>query len=171
MANYKLLVPIIEKWEGGWSDDPTDKGGATMRGITLYTYRAYCKNNRLPAPTKDDLKNISQDKWDAIFKNMFWDKWKADRIENQSVANILVDWFWNSGIYGIKIPQRLLGLKEDGIVGPITLNLINMLPSKELFTDIKAERIKFVENIVKNNPYQGRFLNGWKNRINDFKFN
>ena len=32
-------------------------------------------------------------------------------------ANTLVDWLWCSGAWGIKIPQKILGLKVDGIVG------------------------------------------------------
>lgn len=171
MANYKLLIPILEKWEGGWSDDPNDKGGATMKGITLRTYIEYCKRKGIAAPTKADLKNISQANWNDVLKTMFWDKWKADEIENQSIANILVDWYWNSGVYGIKIPQRLMGLKEDGIVGPLTISAVNLLPENELFNDIKAERLKFIESIVRNNQSQAKYLDGWKNRINDFKFN
>jgi hypothetical protein len=31
-------------------------------------------------------------------KSLYWDKWKADQIKSQSVANILVDWVWASGI-------------------------------------------------------------------------
>jgi len=36
-------------------------------------------------------------------KKNFWDKWKADLIKDQSIANILVDWVWGSGKYGITI--------------------------------------------------------------------
>ena len=38
------------------------------------------------------------------------------------------------------------------------------------FADIHAARLKFVENIVRRDPTQDRFLKGWKNRINDIKF-
>lgn len=170
MADYKKLISFIKKWEGGWVNDPHDKGGATMSGITMVTYEAYCKKKGYPKPTIEKLKNIPDDQWNDIFKSMYWDRCNADKIENQSVANAVVDWYWNSGIYGIRIPQRILGLREDGIIGTQTIAAINMLPSKELFEDIKAERLKFVENIAKNNPSQSKFLNGWKNRINDLKF-
>lgn len=33
----QLLVPVVHKFEGGWSDHPNDKGGATMRGVILTT--------------------------------------------------------------------------------------------------------------------------------------
>ena len=35
MADYKVHIPFLEKWEGGWSNDPDDSGGATMMGITI----------------------------------------------------------------------------------------------------------------------------------------
>lgn len=42
--------------------------------------------------------------WEEIFKTMYWDKWKADIIRSQSVANMLVDWLLGSGVHAIKIP-------------------------------------------------------------------
>ena len=29
MADYKKLKPIVLKWEGGWNQDPRDKGNGT----------------------------------------------------------------------------------------------------------------------------------------------
>jgi len=58
----------------------------------------------------------------------------------------------------------------DGIVGSKTMAALNSQNPAEFFVRIKDERIKFVEDIVRRNPTQGRFLKGWKNRINDIKF-
>ena len=170
MANHKLLIPFLEKWEGGWSDDPDDNGNKTMKGITLATYIIYCRIEGYPFPTAERLRNITPEIWEDIFKTMFWDRWKADEIDSQSIANFLVDWYWNSGIWGIKIPQRLLEVKQDGIVGPVTLNAVNSEDLETFFERIKDSRIQYVENIVRNNPSQSKFLKGWKNRINDLKF-
>ena len=170
MANPKLLIPKIQKWEGGWADDPTDNGGATMKGITLSSFTGYRKSKGMPPPTKTDLKLITETEWGAIFKTLYWDKWRADEILNQSVANILVDWVWGSGMWGIKIPQRIMGLKEDGIVGNITVTRLNSLPQAKIFEQIKAERVKFLFDIVKRDPKQNRFLPGWLNRLNDYIF-
>jgi lysozyme family protein len=104
MADYKKLIPHVLKWEGGWANDPNDKGGPTMKGITLNTYTIYCKNKGKETPTQTQLKNISQAEWEDVFKSMFWDKWQADKINNQSIANLVVDWLWASGQWGIKYP-------------------------------------------------------------------
>ena len=116
MADVKELAPFILKWEGGFVNDPDDLGGATNMGVTISTYEAYCKKKGYPKPTIERLKNLSKEEWTEIMKTMYWDRWKADEIKSQSVANILVDWVWASGIHGIKIPQELVGVIPDGIV-------------------------------------------------------
>ncbi len=121
MADVNKLVPFILRWEGGFVNDPDDLGGATNKGVTIATYEAYCKKKGYPKPTVERLKNLTQEEWTEILKTMYWDRWKADEIKSQSVANILVDWVWASGVHGIKIPQELAGVIPDGIVGPKTI--------------------------------------------------
>ena len=94
-----------------------------------------------------------------------WDKWCADNIKSQSIANILVDWVWASGKYGIIIPQKILGVTQDGVVGLKTLEALNARDADKLFAQLKQARINFVETIVKRNPSQKKFINGWKRRI------
>lgn len=171
MADYKKLIPHILKWEGGWADDPVDKGGPTMKGITLSTYTAYCRAKGKGTPTKAQLKAISQEEWEDVFKSMFWDKWQADKINSQSIANLVVDWIWGSGQWGIKYPQSVLGVKVDGQVGPKTLAAINNYPdSNVLFNKLWQRRKKHFEDIVKANISQKKFLKGWLNRLNDLKY-
>lgn len=166
MAKAELLKPFILKWEGGFANDPLDKGGATNKGITIDTFRQFYDKDA----TVEQLKRITDEQWLHVFKSGYWDRWQADRITNQSVANILVDWVWASGVNGIKIPQRVLGIADDGIVGEKTIAALNAQNPAEFFSKIHAERIKFVDDIVRRNPTQARFINGWKNRINDIKF-
>lgn len=188
MANIDKLIPFILKWEGGFVNDPTDRGGATNKGVTLATYEAYCKRKGYPRPTVERLKNIPDAHWREIVKTMFWDKWKADDIHSQKVANILVDWVWGSGIHGIKKPQALLGVEVDGIVGDKTLSAVNFADPEELFDAIYQERVKFLNAIVSNSVAayekkigrkatdaellkytQKRFIKGWLNRLQDIK--
>lgn len=164
------LAPFILRWEGGYVNDPDDLGGATNRGITIGTYATYCKKKGYPEPTVERLKNLSEKDWAEILKTMYWDKWKADQITNQSVANILVDWVWASGANGIKIPQRLLGVTVDGIVGVKTLSALNSRNPKELFAEIKKARIKFIDDICNARPANNKFKKGWLNRINDIQY-
>lgn len=167
MADYKKLIPTVLKFEGGFANHPSDPGGATNSGVTLSTFRSVYGKDK----TVQDLKNMTMEQWEYIFKTRFWDRWKADDIDNQSIANLLVDWLWASGVYGIKYPQEILGVKNDGIVGLKTLAAINYYPNKkELFEKLWNRRKKHFEDIVRNRPQSKVFLKGWIRRISDFKW-
>ncbi len=171
MANLELLMPLIFQWEGKWSDKKSDKGGKTNMGITLTTSKAcgYDKDGDHDIDA-DDLRLITRDDVSNLMRKYYWNRWQADLIKNQSVANILVDWLWNSGAWGIKIPQELLELKVDGLVGAKTISAINGANQELLFVKLWNAREKFFQNIVKNDPSQAINLKGWLNRLNSFKF-
>lgn len=151
----------------GYSDDPADRGGATQCGVTLATYRGYCSRKGLPVPGKRELRDIPFDRWREIFNESYWDRWRADSIADARVARILVDWVWASGTHGIRGPQRLLGVKADGAVGPVTLAAVNAAAPDILARRLIEARLEFVEGIVRRSPSQRRFLKGWRRRICD----
>ncbi len=172
MANINILSPFILSWEGGFINDPHDRGGATNRGVTIATWRqvGYDKDGDGDIDV-DDLKLITAaDAVDRVMKPHYWDRYQADRIKSQSVANIVVDWVWASGRHGITQVQQLLGVKADGIVGEKTLAAINAQDPRQLFDRIKAARVAFIEGIVARNPSQRRFRKGWLTRLDYIKF-
>ena len=167
MAEIKKLAPWILKWEGGFVNDPLDKGGATNKGVTIAVWKSqgYDKDGDGDIDVAD-LKLITIEDATNIMKKNYWDRWKADQIKSQAVANTLVDWVWGSGKWGIIIPQRILGLKDDGIVGAKTLEAINNA-KPEFLDKLYLARFNFLDGIVASNPSQKRFIKGWKNRMND----
>lgn len=189
-ADIEILGPIVAKWEGGYVHDPLDRGGATNMGVTLNTWKhyGYDKNGDGVIDEKD-IKLLTQSDFKYVLRR-YWDKWKADEIINQSVANILVDWYWASGKWGIIIPQRdILKVVADGIVGPKTITAVNSMNQRELFDKIFKARVKFIQDIVNNSiakyekelgrkatekelleHTQKKYLKGWLNRLNDFKY-
>jgi lysozyme family protein len=187
MAKVEILAPYIKKWEGGFVNDPADRGGATNMGVTLSTYTQYCKRKGYPRPTVDRLRRLTDAEWLDILKSMYWDRWQGDRIESQGVANILVDWVWGSGAYGITIPQRLLGVRCDGVVGDVTLGALNSRGSA-FFERLYAARVQYLHDITNRSVrrYEARlgrkaterellrythkrFLKGWLNRLEDIR--
>ena len=168
MAEIKNLAPWILKWEGGFVNDPLDKGGATNKGVTIAVWKnqGYDKNGDKKTDVAD-LKLITVEDATNIMKKNYWDRWKADQIKNQAIANTLVDWVWGSGVWGIKIPQRILGVKDDGVVGIKTLEALNKQNPKEFLEKLYLARFNFIDGIVASNPSQKRFIKGWKNRMND----
>lgn len=165
-----LSLPLSQLFDKakltGFANDPDDRGGATMCGITIATFESYCRKKGYPKPTVERLKAIAFDQWREVLKTLFWDKWQADKINNQAIANILVDWVWASGTNGIKIPQRILGVTQDGIVGPKTLAALNQCDPKVLFSKIHTEREKFIDTIIRNRPTNAKYRNGWMRRLN-----
>lgn len=168
MANIDKLAPFILRWEGGFVNDPVDKGGATNMGVTIGTWRSvgYDKDGDGDIDV-DDLHLLDkEDVIERVLRPHYWNRWRADEILNQSVANILVDWVWASGTHGIKRPQRILGVTADGIVGPKTIAAVNSMDPMELHFRIKNDRIKFIDEICQRDHSQERFRKGWLNRIN-----
>lgn len=165
MAKAEILKPFILNWEGGFANVPGDRGGATNKGVTLATFRSVYGQGR----TVTDLKRMTNKQWMHIFREYFWDKWKADNIQSQAIANLLVDWLWTSGSYGVKLPQKILGVKIDGIVGPKTLAAINNYPDQQLlFNELWHEREAYFNRIGKGT--QAKFLKGWLNRLNGIQW-
>lgn len=184
MATIDKFIPILLRWETsilvkqgesleaaynraakkGFVNDPDDNGGATMVGVTFGTYKTYCKFKGFKTPSINDLKNMPYKVWRDIVYSMYWNKWKADTIKDQSVANMVVDWIWHSGSATIKKVQQAIGVTADGIVGPKTINALN--GDTDIKTKVYNLRKQYFENIVKNNPAQKKWLNGWMNRLN-----
>ena len=47
----------------GFANDPDDRGGATMIGVTLAAFTAWRKSQKRPTPTVKELKAISYEEW------------------------------------------------------------------------------------------------------------
>lgn len=174
MAEIKKFEPFILKWEGGakYTNKKSDKGGATKYGITIATWRTvgYDKNGDGKIDEKD-VQLIDEEDFKKVLKRNFWDKWNADQIKNQKIAEFLVDWLWNSGKWGIIKPQQLLGVTADGIVGAKTLAAVNNYPNqRKLFESLKNARKAYIDKVIKNDPSQIVNKKGWLNRINSIVY-
>ena len=183
-ARMFLLVRHILKWETGvestgkemladyfaeckkhgFVDDADDSGGATMCGVTLATIKAHFGKGKTVA----DLKAITAQQWTDILYQDYWQRWRADEIESVSVACMLVDWLWHSGSFGIRIPQYMLGVTVDGVVGAKTIAAVNGREAKTLFEDLREERKNFLSRIATG--AKKKYLKGWLNRVNDLEF-
>jgi lysozyme family protein len=171
MADINKYFPKLIAFEGGFVNNPSDRGKATNMGITLSTWKSmgYDKNSDGIIDVQD-IELLTRDDVLMVLRKTFWDKWQADLIGNQSIAEMLVDWTWCSGKWGIIWPQRLLGIKADGIVGNYTLASVNSASSAEFHAKVLFARVAFAQEICQRDPSQAVFLKGWLNRIQSFKF-
>ena len=172
---FELYVPLLLAVEAGYQNLVGDSGNynslgqrvGTNFGISAKTYESWIGR----PPSIADMKAITKPVALQIYRKWFWDEIHADQINNQSVANLIVDHNVNGGYKVIeKAVQRVLnekfnkGLTVDGVFGPKTLAAINSVDQQILFDGIVAERRKIYNQIG------GEFLNGWLNRLSEFTF-
>lgn len=171
MAKLDPLAKFILSFEGGYVNDPKDRGGATNMGVTIATWKAqgYDKNGDGKIDVKD-LRLISVADAINIMRKNYWNRWKADQIDDQNLANTLVDWVWGSGKNGIVIPQQMLGVTADGIVGPNTIKALNDVYAPAFFEKLRKRRLQYIDNIIKKDRTQKRFQAGWYRRINAINY-
>lgn len=114
-------LAFVLRWEGGWSDHPQDPGGATMKGVTLATFIAWCAAQGRPKPDKATLKSISDADVEAIYRRNYWDACRCDQLP-PALALLVFDMAVNAGPgRAARILQATVGATVDGAIGPQTL--------------------------------------------------
>ncbi len=170
MANFTPYFEMVLKWEGGWADDPDDRGGKTNMGVTLNTWKAMgWDNNNDGVIDAEDLRLATKDQVKAICKKNYWDFVKGDFINDQRIAQHIADFGWGSGpVTAVRRIQKVLGVGADGILGKGTLGTINNYPNQNHLLDLLVQdRIAFLDAIIARDPSQKKFERGWKNRVYD----
>jgi lysozyme family protein len=173
MANFNLYFPKLINDEGeAYENDPLDSGGCTKMGLTLDDIiEVQLDVNGDNKFTCDDVKLLTLDKAKFIFKKLYWDFFKADLINNQSLAELIVEGGINQGrLLTAKYAQSAVGVTPDGIFGKNTLNALNTGNQQQIFDKIFELRKQRYYNIVAAKPSQKRFIKGWINRLNRNKF-
>lgn len=172
--DYKLYVPFVLKWEGGYVNDPVDRGGETNMGITRATFDSLASRVLGITPNDSTFRALTKDQA-SLFVKYFWDKATYNNsINSQIVAEAITSWNWGSGALGLREFQKMLNeeygfsLTVDGVIGPQTVKAANSISARALFNKMLERRETFFLSIVDRNPSQARFINGWLNRLNDF---
>jgi len=164
-------LPFVLKWEGGYSNHPSDRGGATMRGIIQSVYDLWRRAAGLPsAPVKE----ISDSDVREIYRRRYWILSKANLLP-APLDLIHFDTAVNCGTNGAaKLLQRSLGIKADGVIGPVTLAAVRS--QTETGAEVKALCDEYIDrrdqryrDIVAGRASQEVFLNGWLNRTKDLR--
>jgi len=162
----QLARQIIDKYEGGYSDDPDDRGGPTKHGISLVTLRRI-----RGSATEADVQELTMDEAVTIMVDEYYDQLFGDLPG--PICLHLFDASINHGRRrAVKLWQQALNrtgkaLQVDGIFGPKTLAASRMAvekSAKDAANALVDERVRAYCNIVVAEPSQLRFLNGWMNR-------
>ena len=153
------------KWEGYWSDDPDDTGGATKYGVSLKFLRSTNTDiNDDGTVDRNDVLAVTPEIQKTLFKHNFWDNLNLDGWPAR-VAIVFYDSSVNAGAkQSVKLLQRALNVSDDGLYGPETKAAL--MSCDDLATALRLcdERDKFYRSIAKNGN-NAKFLRGWLNRV------
>jgi hypothetical protein len=156
-SRFDACMPFIFKAEGGYSDNPADPGGPTNFGITLATLRAYEGNPNL---TADDVKRLTPAVAREIYRTAYWNRMQCGALPAGLDLEVF-DFGVNSGpAESVKTLQGLVGVTQDGSVGPITLAAVRQFNVGDLIGRFAQARLAFYQSL--NMP---EFEQGWATRV------
>ena len=154
--NFAPALPLVLRHEGGYSNHPKDPGGATMKGVTLATFRRY-----KPGATVADLKAISTEMLARIYRDGYWDKVRGDDLP-AGVDYTVFDFAVNSGPgRAVKYLQGASGVPQDGQIGPVTLAAVAKQNPVSLINSICDARLAFLRRL----DTWPTFRKGWSSRV------
>lgn len=166
------IMPIIFEHEGGYSDEKTDKGGRTNRGISWGTWQSFAKKTLGLEPTEENLRALTREQAISIYRAEYWDAHKLCKIKDNMVALMIFDWTITSGKSHKEIQVLLnekfkANLKVDNNIGSATIAKINEVKDqKGLLDQITIRRKKYYKSLVEDSS-QKVYLNGWLKRVDD----
>ena len=166
MSRFDECCAIVFGEEGGHSNVKGDRGGNTMAGITQDIYNAYRKRcGKSPLL----VEYSTPEERTSILLTDFWKPVHADVLP-APLDLVVFDMAVNSGpSTAVKYLQRALGVGDDGVVGPHTIDAVQEDAAAGRIPEVVSYFLSFRETFyrkcVDNDPEDGKFLDGWLNRI------
>lgn len=169
----RAFLEILKVEGETYTNNSLDRGGPTKYGITLKTF------NDFTGVVYDEsaIQSLTKETARSIYKTYFWYKLNIDRIgiSHPRIALVIFDQAVNRGSFGAgRMLQKAINevsgsavVADDGIIGENTLSALSNLDEKKLGLQIfKNAQISYIK-IVKNNPDQIAFLEGWIRRTHN----
>lgn len=165
---FANTVKVTLEYEGYFSDDQDDRGGATKFGISQSFLNAIKYHKKAIELTKDNAIEL--------YYQHFWLKCNCELL-HPGVALMLFDYAVHSGVPGAcKELQRVLSyepeinLAIDGIIGNKTIKALNTVIQKTggyetVVQGLATKRGELFFNIIKKRENQAKFYRGWFKRL------
>ena len=151
--NFDLALQKVLEHEGGFVDHPRDPGGQTNFGITLNVARQH--------GYEGDMRDFPQALAAHIYRQSYWVPVRADDLPD-ALRFPVFDAAVNSGVRrAVQWLQELVGTRQDGIIGPITLGAVRQHNPDQLAARYNGRRLMFMSNLHTFKDF-GR---GWVRRV------
>jgi len=168
MAKFEPIVQWLlyqedDKRHPGKIVNLGDGAGLTRLGLTSKNF-----GNKLPPeffttmPFAEAVKVAKQ-----AYRDFFWELFNGDQIESDVIAAMVLSFNVNTPPHvAVKRLQTVLGLQEDGVLGPNTIAELNSKDDKIVASLYRAQWIDYYMHLVSLKPAKAQFLDGWINRAN-----
>lgn len=151
--NFDQAFDALIGFEGGYSNNPADPGGATNWGVTSKV--AYANGYT------GDMRDYPRDSAKAVYRAKYWDAVQADQLPD-AVRYSVFDAAVNSGVHqAIQWLQQAVKVGDDGVMGPVTLQAVQGADGGKLAANYNGERLDFMTNL----PTWSTFGKGWARRV------
>ena len=155
--------------EGGYVNDPTDKGGETNFGISDKRDGVADGLTDVNGDGKPDtrIRDLTKEQAGQIYYRDYWypaycEKWP------DGISLFMFDAAVQHGTKkAIQLLQEAVGVSADGIVGTKTINAVTSADTEWLLNRCFLRRSRYYASIIKSNASQGKYLNGWFNRLDE----
>lgn len=166
MTRASTVIDEVILREGDrYTNHPSDRGGPTKYGITQRTLSAY----RGQPVTPEDVENLTVTEARNVYFALYVRSPGFSKIINDDIMGLAVDCGVLHGTdRTIRWLQKIVGVKQDGILGPVTADAINRFDKKSLYNALISERVRFIGSIITRDPSQAVFAAGWLNRAMSF---
>lgn len=142
-------IALIIDLEGGYNNRKTDRGGETKFGISKKAF------------PNEDIPNLTLERAKTLYKENYWDAVKGDLLP-VGLSLIVMDAAVNHGVFkATTLLQRCLHLKEDGMMGPATIQAVLKMPIQSLIVDYATQR----HEAYAKNPQWPEYGKGWSHRL------
>lgn len=150
--------------EGGFTADQRDRGNWTTGIIGQGELRGTKYGIAAHAYPKLDIENLTLEDAKRIYRADYWGPAGCDSLPGPLRAPVF-DIAVNSGpTMAIRLLQRAVGVKEDGVLGSVTIGAVNRMEPTRILARLQGHRLARLAEL----PSWPAFGRGWARRIADY---
>lgn len=168
MASFEPIVEWLlyiedSKKHPGLIINEGDGAGLTRLGLTSKTYGAIVPPEFFTTMPFAMAVQVAK----SIYQDQYWHHLNGDRINSDQIAAPLLSFAVNRNIpTAVKRLQRVLGVRDDGVLGLVTIAELNQKDPVVVAKLFRASWIDYYHIVASVNPNDAKFLDGWINRAN-----